>query len=368
MTPALSNGPELESTTPNNFDLIRVLASLQVAVMHITDGWFGTDTQLHWLRAVLYPFPGVPVFFFISGVLVARAYRSTPPREYFRNRSLRIFPALWVALVLTLIPAFLNPGCAHPSTTVNWLSWWFTQMSFGQMWTPDFLHSCWRNAYNGGRWTVAVELEFYLLLPLLIFAATRWRRAWWWLAGALATASVVFQIWLLARLGPGATTLAMIAQASLLPYLWIFLLGVAVQPYLPRLVPWFSGRLHWWCLAYVGAVLLSRALGWRIGGSSINPLGMLVLCGVVLSFALSFRGLSQKLLRGNDFTYGLYLMHPIVILMMASLGWTQGWPFALLTLLLSFVLAAASWFLVERPFLRRKRVSAKPASNTPPAP
>jgi peptidoglycan/LPS O-acetylase OafA/YrhL len=345
-----------------------VLASLQVAVMHITDGWFGPEAQLPWLRSALYAFPGVPIFFFISGLLVARAYRSTPPLEYFRNRSLRIFPALWIALALTLIPAFLNPHCPQPSTTPNWLAWWFTQMSFGQMWTPSFLGGCWHNAFNGGRWTVAVELEFYLLLPLLVIAATHWRRAWWWFAGALAIASVVFQNWLLQRLGPDASTLALIAQASLLPYLWIFLLGVAVQPYLPRLEHWFAGRLFWWCIAYVGVVLLTRAFGWPIGGSSINPLSMVVLCGFVLSFALSFRGLSHKLLRGHDFTYGLYLMHPIVILVLVSIGWTQGLPFAFLALLLSFALAAASWFFVERPYLRRKRVSAKLGSATSPAP
>jgi peptidoglycan/LPS O-acetylase OafA/YrhL len=338
----------------NNFDLIRVLASAQVAVMHVVY-WFGIEAPMLALRRVLEHFPGVPIFFFISGVLVARSCASTDLRQYFRNRSLRIFPALWVCLVITLVPVVANASCSAPSRVADWLSWWFAQMSFAQMWTPDFLRGCWQNSFNGGRWTIAVELEFYLLLPLLLAAGRRLPRLWLVLLAALALASVLVQFAVRAALSPAAPAWLMILYTSLAPYLWIFLLGVVVHRYFERLLPLFAGKIAWWALGYVAVTVLAHALGLRTGGSDINPLSMRALAGLVLSAALSFRGLSDRLLRRNDLTYGLYLLHPVVLLLMTTVGLGQGMVNAVIALLLSFALAAASWFWIERPFLRRKR-------------
>jgi peptidoglycan/LPS O-acetylase OafA/YrhL len=343
----------------NNFALIRVLASAQVAVMHAIY-WFGLEQQLLPLRRILHVFPGVPVFFFISGLLVTRSLLSTTRSDYFRNRSLRIFPALWVCLVLTLLPVVLNADCSSPSTTGQWLSWWFAQMSFGQMWTPGFLQGCWQNSFNGGRWTVAVELEFYALLPLLLLLLARFARLGNALLILLAAASLAAQAWIIARLGANSPPWLLILHTTLVPYLWIFILGMLAQRHFDRIAPWFQGRLAWWLLAYAAATLLTRSLGWKTGGSDINPLSMLLLCALVLSLALSLRGLADRLLRGHDLTYGLYLLHPVVFLLMTSFGLGTGIMNAALALLLSAGAATLSWFLVERSFLRRKRHSAQP--------
>ena len=342
----------------NNFALIRVLASAQVAVVHALY-WFGIEQQIRPLGRVLQYFPGVPIFFFISGLLVTRACLHTTTRDYLRNRGLRIFPALWVALLLTLLPVFLFAECSVPSTTVNWLSWWTAQMSFAQMWTPAFLDDCWRASFNGGRWTIAVELEFYALLPLLLLLRGSMTRVLL-LGGLLAVASIGTQAWILAWFAPDAPQWLQILHISLVPYFWIFFLGMLAYAYFDRIAPWFAGKGLWWLAAYAATILLGRQLGWRATTSDINPLSMVVLSGLVMSVALSLRGFSDRLLRGHDFTYGLYLLHPVVFLLMARAGLGNGMANAAFALLISCGFAAASWFLIERPFMRGKRHSSHP--------
>ena len=81
-----------DSFSRNNFDLLRILAASQVMVAH-SFHHLGLDTESAWFQW-LDRFPGVPVFFIISGFLVSASLeRSKSPADYFTNRFLRIFPA-----------------------------------------------------------------------------------------------------------------------------------------------------------------------------------------------------------------------------------------------------------------------------------
>ncbi len=61
----------------NNFDLIRLFAAFQVALVHvfrimeIETAWVGS-----FILHLFYLFPGVPIFFFISGFLISRSYEN----------------------------------------------------------------------------------------------------------------------------------------------------------------------------------------------------------------------------------------------------------------------------------------------------
>ena len=86
---------------------------------------------------------------------------------------------------------------------------------------------------------------------------------------------------------------------------------------------------------------------------------------VVLSAAFTAPDLSQILLRGNDFSYGIYLYHMPVV--NAYLAWSAAvapdWRGAVSAFLVTIVLAILSWFLVEKPALAYK---SRPGTGTMP--
>lgn len=90
----------------NNFDLIRLFAATQVAVSHTAQH---LKVEFDWLRIFSY-FPGVPIFFFISGYLIYESYSSIPNdklKVFVTNRFLRLYPALYLCFGLTLISIYL---------------------------------------------------------------------------------------------------------------------------------------------------------------------------------------------------------------------------------------------------------------------
>lgn len=77
----------------NNFDMLRMLAALQVVVIHGIEHFKIPVPSL--VTVILSLFPGVPIFFFISGFLITASLIRNPSLIYFfQNRFLRIFPGL----------------------------------------------------------------------------------------------------------------------------------------------------------------------------------------------------------------------------------------------------------------------------------
>ena len=86
------------SFSKNNFDLIRLIAAAEVAIRH-TMVHVAPKQFVYPLEVLFALVPGVPIFFFLSGFLISRSWERSPSAsEYFRNRALRLFPALWTCI------------------------------------------------------------------------------------------------------------------------------------------------------------------------------------------------------------------------------------------------------------------------------
>ena len=59
----------------NNFDLIRLIAALQVVFDHCLDH-LKIDQKWFFLSEISRLFPGVPIFFFVSGFLISKSYEN----------------------------------------------------------------------------------------------------------------------------------------------------------------------------------------------------------------------------------------------------------------------------------------------------
>jgi peptidoglycan/LPS O-acetylase OafA/YrhL len=88
----------------NNFDLIRLFAALQVVQFHLFRV-LSLPAKPNAITFILGQFPGVPIFFVVSGFLVTQSYRygSGNIDSYFARRALRIYPALWINISLIVL-------------------------------------------------------------------------------------------------------------------------------------------------------------------------------------------------------------------------------------------------------------------------
>ena len=387
---------------------VRALAAVSVLVFHCW--WYGADgpsrADLGLVnRFVLPHLPlGVTLFFSLSGFLlyqpfVAAALNGSPfPKvgTYFRNRGLRILPAYWAILLAVgvVLPAALlrqsrdhlvlgrlsdNPRLALQTATLT------------QGYSPGGLLSGIAPA-----WSLAVEVVFYLTLPLLgllaVVAAQRAATPRWRLLAGLAPAGLLLVIGLSGRavarflippaggMFPGwdgdwhsVIVRSFWAQADLFAFgMALAVLYVGLQQGLVRL----PGRWPLLALAAAAAaaiptmLLLDRGLINKTMYAYQLPMSLactLLLAVVVLPPDQAARPsrllgvlTSRPLVAVGLASYSLFLWHEPLQRLLHERGLTldgsRGFAVNLATLgVLSGLLSALTYRYVERPALRRKR-------------
>lgn len=354
----------------NNFDLIRLAAASQVVLSHAI-GHTGLGEKLpEWGRRIfdaLAWLPGVPVFFVISGFLIMRSYERSGGNVagYFRNRALRIFPALWACLAATV--ALLGCFGFLPWSYVmsgNFAGWLAGQIGFVQFFNPEQFRGFGIGVANGALWTISVELQFYVFIPVYSWLATRLagrRRCFLALSGALFLVSfVAFSVMNVKLNGSGGFTGAPVVYKmlfnTLAPHLWMFMVGIFIHWNFVRLRPALEGRFLVWAALY-GAMAAATAC-WVpefSPGYYVCVLAARVVLGAAtVSAAYSARHLTGTLLRGNDISYGVYIYHSLVINALVESGLLGSVAMVPVVFALTAALAWVSWRWVEKPSLARK--------------
>ena len=355
----------------NNFDLLRLLAATQVMLYHSREHF---QLQAYpWLLAALDSLrhvPGVPIFFMISGFLIFWSYERNQHQltRYIRNRILRIYPALWVCFFITVGILFAF-GILHPNSFLRkdiW-AWVVTQVSFLQFYTPTPLRSFGTGTPNGVLWTICIELQFYVFVPLLgALIAKRTRAFGSWVLVACIAVSLAANVWIATL--PREPILAKLLRVQLLPYLFYFLLGTLAYRHFGQIRRLLEGKFLIWLAVYFSYFLLfSTWLGWYSPSYWVSPLSLVasvLLLITALSFAYTWKSLSQTYLRHQDLSYGVYIYHGILLNVMVHSRMMSTRTHLVLFWLASYGLAALSWWFVEKPALRRKQTSP-PHQPTP---
>jgi peptidoglycan/LPS O-acetylase OafA/YrhL len=350
----------------NNFDLIRLLAALQVGIVHAITHMRLSGFFTHSVDFGLRLFPGVPIFFVVSGFLISKSYEhSGSLRDYCRNRCLRIFPGLWACLIVTVgVMLMAGVGVIGTISTRDWLLWWAAQMTVFQTYSPGFQWPPGAGTLNSSLWTIPVELEFYVLLPA-IYALFRLRKRGGnipLLAVFAASAALHFDLLYVYHRTPISTEYRYLLY-TVVPYLWMFLVGVLMQRNWSTLRPVLAGRAHWWLLGYLSLCAVATRLGIGVGSNTITPVFLCPLAGLVISTATSAPGFADRILRHQDISYGTYAYHMLVINLMVGFGFVGSVFSVVSAIAITLLLATASWVLVEKPFLRHKHDALRRATG-----
>lgn len=272
----------------NNFDMLRTIAALQVVVVHGIEHFELTVSA--GISTLLALFPGVPIFFFISGFLITASLVRNPNLVYyFQNRFLRIFPGLWFSFFVSLTILFAFDQLVYDSRLLVWI---LAQVTVFQFYNPDFLRGFGVGVINGSLWTIPVELQFYLFLPFLVYltAKLKDKKYFNFLALMFVTLLIAFNWFNYSHTGADKNILVKLFAVSLAPHLYMFLLGALFYRYFDPVYRLLTGRFVYMLLAYLTISVLAYAADFRPFGNGINPVSYCFLAFVVFSFAYSWGG------------------------------------------------------------------------------
>ncbi len=165
-------------------DYLRAVAVLQVVGFHLLIDSFGglrfLESKLsfwdgnwhHLLLASLpfcYGYTGVAIFFVISGFCIHLNFRKATPgglKPFFIRRFFRLYPAYFLALCFfTFVLPNTRLAFDSPLNVAQFVS--------HVLMVHNFDHRSFFSI-NGTFWTLAVEVQLYLIYPLLLLIARRW--------------------------------------------------------------------------------------------------------------------------------------------------------------------------------------------------
>ncbi|MGZ5036690.1 MAG: acyltransferase family protein [Usitatibacter sp.] len=380
-------------------DGLRGVALLWVVLFHVHvlriagDPWMALADRARWAGALLGSgYLGVDLFFLLSGFLLAlpwlaRGLRGAPApsaREFYIRRVRRIVPAYYVQLALlfaVVLPllrgwdywrsdlyVYLYNLAAHAAFLHN-----TTPLSSGSM------------GVNGALWTLAVEAQFYLLLPLVAPLASR--RPYLSLAAALAIAIawrfaapdgleslVAMEAAFGKHWGWSEESIRSMLLHQLPAYGAHFVLGmVLARAWLARraaarAAPRGLDVALFAALGVLGAAIavddrLARSFTW---GMPLLALAFALWWAAHSPRALALLGAGPLAFTGRV-SYSAYLVHlPLLLVWKRDMQWLPPWASLPLYLAALFALAWLSWRFVERPFLARS-YAAREREPTPSA-
>lgn len=352
--------------TENNFDLLRLFAALQV-VLHHSILHLDIKHDDNSLLSLIELIPGVPIFFFISGYLISKSYESNDLiKEYAQNRILRIYPALIICVLLSVLFVYYSGYYKSIEfTNIEFIVWLFGQLSFYQFYTPDFMRTFGTGVLNGSLWTITVELQFYILVPVLYFIFKVVER----IDCNKILLALIFIFLIFNRLyysyhsDYNEDILFKILGVTFIPWFYMFLLGVFVQKNFIRFYNMLSNRFIIAFTVFAVYILCMKYIFGLSTGNSISPLIFFPMVMVLFSAAYTRVQLSKTLLNKNDISYGLYIYHMPVINAILYLGFKEHEAVLLITTTLTLFLSYSSWKIIEYPSLMLKRHPLNPLNK-----
>jgi peptidoglycan/LPS O-acetylase OafA/YrhL len=154
-------------------DGLRGIAVILVMALHIFKraSLFTANPTLHFITSLTsVGWVGVDIFFVLSGFLITSILLKTKEKkDYFKNfymrRALRIFPLYFVcvAVILYFIPVLDGVFVPEVPRVIPFL------LLYQQNWINILGGDLWMTLYLSVTWSLAIEEQFYLVWPAIVF-------------------------------------------------------------------------------------------------------------------------------------------------------------------------------------------------------
>ncbi len=303
---------------------------------------------------------GVAVFFTLSGFLITALLLGEITERgrlsftnFYMRRVLRLVPALvaFVAVVY-LYSRFSGVeedriGQSAPAALFYYANW--ARVAGAKL------------GMLGHTWSLAVEEQFYLIWPVILWLSYRYARVWGVLAASVvgALASTAARLVIQSDPNPSSARLQNgFDTQSLSIFVGCALAAVLVLGWKPR--RWFVAPVALVTIWYVSTIVTSI---FRAGEASQGVMPLIVAIGfasVICWLDQWPRSIPARVLALAPFayvgriSYGLYLWHFPIKTMVGEAGYKNSAMTMAIVTALSLVVATASFFVIERPFLRLK--------------
>lgn len=316
-------------------------------------------------------FMGVPLFFILSGWLLGRQVIQSDMSfrylgRFWGRRFLRIYPAVWVELLVLLLIASLIPGlvgqASYDTLSLQFLLW---------LNLPPFMAA----PLNEVWWTLPVELGFYLLLPLFGWLAGK--VSWKKLLFSSLVITISWRYWIFVSVDVENYVAVLPVLDSLAGTLFTFMLGFSLN-----FLPVRLGPTRQAVGLSAGVIVLLALMQWQLRMNSVYWTGHWILViwpmAVAVAMAIIVFHLrdpipqigwlsSPPLVWLGHVSFGIYLWHfqvmrVLILLFPNCWGTPSASALALLVSIpATLILASLSYYLVERPLMKwgKKKLSAE---------
>jgi peptidoglycan/LPS O-acetylase OafA/YrhL len=328
----------------NNFDFLRVVFALTVAIAHLIE-----LSEIEIFQPYLKFFNtrlAIDGFFVISGFLIAKSYENSKTiKSYIIKRIKRIVPAYSILIVFCAVFFWVLSTNSLSNYFLNAQFWKYlvanlTFQNYIEPCLPGVFENNTICTVNGALWTIKIEEAFYLLLPLFYWLVKFKKINFYALSFVIYVASVSYFNYFV--------SIDMYKIAKQLPgTLAFFISGIIFYKN-------FNFFLKWKHHIILPSLLLFIIEQYVFQTQILKP--------ITYGFMVFYIAYSIKWLNDfgkyGDFTYGIYIYHFPIIQLFVYLKWFNEYnPFIISSIALLFVvvLAIFSWHLIELPYLSESR-------------
>ncbi|WP_213767077.1 acyltransferase [Caballeronia sp. dw_19] len=336
-----------------SLDGLRAVAVCSVLVFHFSSAWLPGG----WV--------GVDIFFVLSGYLITTIltnemdrYGNIDLKRFYINRFLRLAPAFACVLAFVVVRAALTHNVEHRHAILEAAaiaSVYLMNWSRAFHWLPEDI--------IGHTWSLSMEEQFYILWPISMM-----------LLGSKAN-RIYFVIFVILAVTLWRSNLALSGADlertynGLDTHVDALMIGCAFALLRPHLkLSRFAQRTAI-IPAFIMILLLTMMEPRTIQAQTIG-LSISAICAAWLILAALEDGWLKKVLSlrplvyTGRISYGLYLWHyPIILIALSNLPKRL----QIIAIPLSYLVAAASFRFIERPFLKLKSHTRAPINEAPEA-